>query len=254
MKIKFEKLSTVNGKVYVNFGNGFKEYQISEVKDSGITIPEDCTDYSLIQIKGSSVILNNLDVISSIKTSDDNAISPEDITGIVLKDFNGIFDKSLLQKYPKLTSVTIPEGATFIGGYAFQGCSSLTSIAISDSVTSIGGSAFQDCSSLTSIFIPDNVKSISGGAFQNCSKLESITIPDSVTTIGDMAFAFCESLTSITIPDSVTSISGFAFVSCDSLMNINYKGTKEQWNAIEKDEIWYRGCSSNMTINYNYAE
>ena len=145
MKIKFEKLSTVNGKVYVNFGSGFKEYEISEVKDSGIAIPEDCTDYSLIQIKGSSVILNNLDVISNIKTSDDNAISPEDITGIVLKDFDGEFDKSLLQKYPKLTSVTIPDNVTSIHSYAFFNCSSLTSITIPDSVTSIEKYAFKGC-------------------------------------------------------------------------------------------------------------
>lgn len=252
MRIKFEKLTTTNGKVYVNFGNGFQEYEISEVKDSGITIPEDCTDYSLIQIKGSSVILNNLDVISNIKTSDDNAISPEDITGIVLKDFNGKFDKNLLQKYPKLTSVTIPDGVTSIGDNAFHSCSSLTSITIPNSVTSIRRSAFWGCTSLESITISDSVTSIRSEVFANCSSLKSITIPDGVTSIEDYAFYDCSKLTSVVIPNSVTKIGERVFNGCSSLKTINYTGTEEQWNAISKGYLWNFDCPSNMVINYNY--
>ena len=51
----------------------------------------------------------------------------------------------------KITSVTICDGVTSIGDYAFYECTGLTSITISDSVTSIGGSAFSDCTGLTSI-------------------------------------------------------------------------------------------------------
>ena len=96
-----------------------------------------------------------------------------------------------------LTSYTIPDGVTTIGGYAFSGCSSLTSITIPDSVTSIGYDAFYDCSSLTSITIPDSVTKIAGSAFYNCSSLTSITIPDSVTEIGEKAFWGCSSLKSV---------------------------------------------------------
>ena len=41
-----------------------------------------------------------------------------------------------------LTSVTIPDSVTSIGGYAFMNCSCLTSVTIPDSVTSIGYNAF----------------------------------------------------------------------------------------------------------------
>ncbi|WP_394901913.1 leucine-rich repeat domain-containing protein, partial [Bacteroides xylanisolvens] len=73
-----------------------------------------------------------------------------------------------------LTSITIPDGVTSIGSYAFSGCSSLTSITITDGVTNIGSYAFSGCSSLTSITIPDGVTSIGSYAFSGCSKLTSI--------------------------------------------------------------------------------
>ena len=50
-----------------------------------------------------------------------------------------------------LTSITIPDSVTSIGGEAFWGCSGLTSITLPASVTSIAGDAFGGCSSLTSI-------------------------------------------------------------------------------------------------------
>ncbi|MDB4588308.1 leucine-rich repeat domain-containing protein, partial [bacterium] len=117
-----------------------------------------------------------------------------------------------------LTSITIGNGVTSIGDYAFYNCTSLTSITIGDSVTSIGSGAFYLCTSLASITIPNSVTSIGGAAFY-ATNLTSITIPDSVTSIGNYAFAYCK-MTSITIPDSVTSIGDGAFNSCTSLTSI----------------------------------
>jgi hypothetical protein len=50
-----------------------------------------------------------------------------------------------------LTSVTIPNSVTSIGGNAFLNCTSLTSVTIPNSVTNIGNYAFNGCNSLTSI-------------------------------------------------------------------------------------------------------
>ncbi len=119
-----------------------------------------------------------------------------------------------------LTSVTIGDSVTSIGTYTFRGCTSLTSVTIGDSVTSIGVSAFYYCTSLTSVTIGDSVTSIGIGAFAYCDSLTSVTIPDSVTSIGMVAFAYCTSLTSVTIGDSVTSIGSNAFCDCDSLTSV----------------------------------
>ncbi|MCD8383335.1 MAG: leucine-rich repeat domain-containing protein, partial [Clostridiales bacterium] len=116
-----------------------------------------------------------------------------------------------------IASVTIENGVTSIGKWAFYNYSSLTSVTISDGVTSIGRSAFEGCTSLTSITIPGSVTSIDEYAFSDCTSLTSVTIADGVTSIGFCAFYNCTSLTSITIPDSVTSIDVWAFWNCTSL-------------------------------------
>ena len=84
-------------------------------------------------------------------------------------------------------------------------------IIIGDGATTIGEYAFNNCSTLTSVTIPNSVTEIGDRAFSECRELTSVTIPNSVTTIGCLAFNLCSALTSVTIPNSVTEIGGGAF-------------------------------------------
>lgn len=155
-----------------------------------------------------------------------------------------------------IISITISDGVTSIGNYAFYNCSSLTSITIPNSVTSIRNGAFQYCKSLTSITIPDSVTSINSYAFYGCSKLKTAgTIGGNYNIefgwmgrIPGNAFYSCSSLTSITIPNSVTNIGGYAFYACSSLTSIIYTGTISQWNVITKNYNWNAG-TGNYTIH-----
>jgi len=67
-----------------------------------------------------------------------------------------------------LTSITIPNSVTSIGGGAFWGCSGLTSITIPNSVTSIGGWAFSGCSGLQWVYSKiENVFAIDWSTFSD---------------------------------------------------------------------------------------
>ena len=176
----------------------------------------------------------------------------------------------------KITSVEIPNNITSIGDYAFRNCTGLTSIAIGKGVTEIGGFAFDNCKSLTSITIPDgvkkidfcafdwctglksvklsnNIKRISSWMFNHCEGLTNITIPDGVKKIGNSAFCKCTSLIDITIPNSVKVISPQVFSDCVKLKDISFTGTKEEWDAISKDNSWNYN-TGNHTIHCTDGE
>ena len=101
-----------------------------------------------------------------------------------------------------------------------------------------GGTVSGDMLVIPSMVEGRKVTSIGAGAFEGCDGLTSVTIGDSVTSIGDSAFWGCSGLISIVIPDSVTTFYDRPFYNCTSLVDIRFKGTMEQWNAIDKASFW----------------
>ena len=184
-----------------------------------------------------------------------------------------------------LSFVNIPKSVNSIGDNAFGGCINLTSInvdelnnnyksidgvlfskngeeiivypqgctkstySIPSGVKIIDEYAFSNCTKLESISFPASLTTLKFAAFEYCSNLTSVVIPKTVTSIPNCAFDNCTSLTSVTIPVNVTSIGNYAFANCTSLTTINYTGTEEQWDVIEKGYSW----AYYPVINYNYT-
>lgn len=114
----------------------------------------------------------------------------------------------------------------------------INAVTITDGVTSIGVYAFGNGYKLENIDIPDSVVNIGDSAFEGCNSLQHIVIPSKVVNIGDYAFYGCDKFTNIIIPNGVASIGKRAFGYCTGLTSITFEGTVEQWNAITKVEDW----------------
>lgn len=118
-------------------------------------------------------------------------------------------------------SVSLPQGLTSIGRYAFYNCDALKSVAIPEGVTTIGRDAFYDCDVLTSVTIPSTLTSIGNRAFYDCQYLRGpINIPEGSTMVGDSTFYNCRRLSAISMPNNIDSIGVCAFYNCDSLTQL----------------------------------
>lgn len=135
----------------------------------------------------------------------------------VLHGFDGKHDAESLEE------VTLPEGLTYLGNYAFFGAAKLKSITLPSTLTTIGLAAFDECAGLTDITIPSDVKTIKEGAFGYCTNLTSVTIPDNVETLGQGVFEGCTQLTSINIPKRVKSMGAHMFGRCTALTCITFE-------------------------------
>lgn len=153
-----------------------------------------------------------------------------------------------------LKNLTIPNSITFIGAYAFSGCS-IQNIYITDvdawvkinccSLYYEEGSLgeYEVCISyrpvgetlhvidkngkeVTNVAISEGITFIGPDTFRNCKNITSITLPNSTEYIGAYAFAGCSKLTGLTIPGNVDFI-GYSIIDhCDSLGNVLFADTK----------------------------
>lgn len=134
-------------------------------------------------------------------------------------------------------SFKINDSTKIVADCALWGAS-VEEISIPKSVANIGNASFYSCSSLKNVAMKGGISSISEEAFANCKKLGTISMPEGVETIEEKAFAYCAALESITLPSTIKYIGASAFSDCELLLDINFEGTMEQWNDVEKDHLW----------------
>lgn len=134
-------------------------------------------------------------------------------------------------KNVQISSLTLHEGITSIGNYAFSNCFSMKNCAktvtVPATVTSLGTYAFSDNTCLQKVEfagteqVPANVNNIGNYAFKN-SAITSISLPASVKTLGQNAFENCANLKTVEFAEGIkiTEIKSAAFKGCTLLEGV----------------------------------
>ncbi len=175
-----------------------------------------------------------------------------------------------------ITSVTIQEGITSVGAYAFYGLDQLEDIRLAGSITEIGNCALAGCIKLENLKLPEGVSSIGSEILDGCSGLKSIevepgnesyssdngilynkektqlllipenfpqetlSISESVTRIEDYAANENRNLRCVYFPESLSYLGRGAFSECVSLKSLVFKGDAPRfgsYNSVNTESI-----------------
>ena len=95
---------------------------------------------------------------------------------------------------------------------------------------------------LKSVNIAGNINTIGNMAFSKCAAITEVILSENVKTIEYSAFSECENLAEITLPAGIESLGEFIFSACSKLASVNYGGTLDEWEEVQKDEYWVNGA------------
>lgn len=178
-----------------------------------------------------------------------------------------------------LKYLTIPEGVTEIGAYAFYNNSMLLTVSLPESLERIGEYAFYGAKTIeevhiksiekwckvdfageyanpltvgndlyvndvytTVLEIPDGITDICARAFEGCDSIKEVVLGKDVKTVGAMAFYECKNVDTVTLNDGLTTISDYTFYACEELTEITIPaGVTVCGDA-------FRGCTKLATV------
>lgn len=125
---------------------------------------------------------------------------------------NGKIPEWMYYRNQSVSAVTIPEGTTEIGRFAFSR-SSLRIVTIPEGVTTIDYAAFYHCDNLDNVILPDTVNTVGAKAFTHTGWMDDFeeNSMDDFLISGDILVAYKGNLPEVVIPDGVRVIAEEAF-------------------------------------------
>ena len=125
---------------------------------------------------------------------------------------NGKIPEWMYYRNQSVSAVTIPEGTTEIGRFAFSR-SSLRTVTIPEGVTVIDYAAFYHCDNLDNVILPDTVNTVVAKAFTHTGWMDDFeeNSMDDFLISGDILVAYKGNLPEVVIPNGVRVIAEEAF-------------------------------------------
>lgn len=135
---------------------------------------------------------------------------------------NGKIPEWMYYRNQSVSAVTIPEGTTEIGRFAFSR-SSLRTVTIPEGVTVIDYAAFYHCDNLDNVILPDTVNTVGAKAFTHTGWMDDFeeNSMDDFLISGDILVAYKGNLPEVVIPDGVRVIAEEAFQNHTELKKVH---------------------------------
>lgn len=246
------------------FGSCTKLYEVYNL--TGTEIEAGSTTCGKIALHA-KVVYTSLEEPSIIEIDEDS--------GVIILDYDG--KKTAIGVISPNPNLVIPEGVEEIAENAFYNYSEIVSITFPSTLKEMSYSSFMYCTNVERIEIPSIEQWVKvevvefagqtptyvffkeGNFYVNGELIVDCVIPEGVTEINTSVFGYCESIKTITFSDTVETIDGFdscwnlesitlsanvkkindyAFSCSNNLKTINFKGTMDEWYAIEKGGQW----------------
>ena len=137
-----------------------------------------------------------------------------------------------------IKSVSLPDGLTFIGDFAFYECNGLTSVVIPEGVERIGDCAFLWCDGLERVTFPQSLIRIGNSAFESCGSLRDAVLPDALEMLDGFAF-YGSGLNEVFVPASVYYIGTSAFAYCSALLPESFSVDPANANYQAEDGVLF---------------
>lgn len=159
----------------------------------GVSYSVDTSNPHEAQVTGFDASTVHVEVLPNVTISD----VEYPVTSIATGVFNA----------QSVSSASLPEGLTHIGGAAFA-YNDLTDLALPSTLVEVGPGAFMG-NELTHLELPSSVHTVDALAFA-LNRLEAAVLPDQLSTLGAEAFRW-NLIESITVPGSIPSVEDGAF-------------------------------------------
>lgn len=160
--------------------------------------------------------------------------------GLTIK-IDGVTDETVLYLVPEDyegSTVTVPDGVTAIGNYAFSLNTNVETVVLSSTVRDLGRGF--DSSTVKKVVLNEGLEEISSRAFRSTTALEEVVISSTVTEIADNAFQK-SSIKKITIPANVETIGETSF-GASLIESVVFEGNTEIQGYA------FRGCTKLRTV------
>lgn len=217
--------------IYGKTGSYAEEY----AKRIGVAF-EEMKDYTW-RIEGDTIIFSGTGTVEKSGWED------ESFTKVVFED--GIKSIGNFESLTNIESVVLGKGITYVGEWAFAGCTNLKEIVFTDTPVTFGYDALIDVPWLKEMR-KENPLVIVNGVLIDAAKAEGdIVVPEGVTIIGDFALAN-DVVTSVVFPTTLEYVGWRAFYGNDKLTKVTFRGGSNY--SIERDA--FVGCNSLKEISF----